>query len=129
MVRKQVWRIGNVSPSKFAVIAGVTFALLMSTVDALGFEFGPYWLGRPIAMMDFPGELGAWFVYGILGDGHSVTSATVEFVLSLPFNFVAYWLLSRVCASVIVRLIPIKQFESTQSTTDPRKEGEHGSQG
>jgi hypothetical protein len=97
--------------------------LLASAADAatslLSYQLS-YWMQIVLTLPGAPGEFGAWFLNGALGLGHSVTSAQLEFVLSLPFNFGAYWLLFRICASVIMVLLPTKRGRKAESSVDPR---------
>ena len=98
---------------------------IASSVDACTFSFslqGP--LLDKLSIIGFPGEFGAWIVNGaILNRGHSVTSATVEFALSLPFNFLVYWIFFRICAFIRWKLLPAK----VGGTSHGRSTGKAGS--
>ncbi len=51
-------------------------------------------------LLGFFGIMGAAFANLFVSADHSIRSGSREFVLSLPFNFVAYWILFRFCAAI-----------------------------
>jgi hypothetical protein len=112
----------QVSPSRFATTAAVLVALLASAADASTFVLAyqmPDWLHIVLTLPGFAGAYCAGFANGALGFGHSVTSASREFALSLPFNFLLYWLLFRICASVIMFLFPTSRGRPAKPSVDP----------
>jgi hypothetical protein len=121
----------QVSPSRFAATAAVLVALLASAADAVTISIlyqTPYWLHIALTLPGTPGAFGASFANGALGLGHSVTSAPLEFALSLPFNFAAYWLLFRICASVILILYPANPGKPAKTSGAPRMNDEFDQQ-
>ncbi len=93
------------------VWAAMIVAGFVSAGDALimRYYYVPMWLLRFVSLVAIPGELGAWFLNSLAGGGHSVTSGTREFVFSLPFNFIAYWMLLTACVEISRMLLPKKR--------------------
>ena len=56
---------------------------------------------RFVSLLAMPGGVGAWYINLLMQGGHSVTSPAKEFLLSLPFNALAYWILIRASAGIV----------------------------
>jgi hypothetical protein len=63
---------------------------------------------RFVSLVTLPAGMGAQYLNWILRGGHSVTSPVKEFVLSLPFNSVTYWMLLRTGVGIVWILFPSK---------------------
>ena len=91
----------NMSTSKIVLIGAVSIAVVISVIDAATFTLNPEnWLVKSIRYPVFPGVFGAWMLNLMIFGQHSVASSTKEFVFSLSFNVLCWWLLSKLVAIV-----------------------------
>jgi hypothetical protein len=82
--------------------AAVFLASVISGADALIMQNDvSLSVGRFVSFIGLPGGIGAQYLNWVLHGGHSVTSPAREFLLSLPFNTSAYWMLIRGCTGMI----------------------------
>src|SRR5260370_10317961 len=84
-------------------------ALIIATIVSLGdaLVYYPLWLLRFFSVVGMPGGIAAWFLNALMVGGPS-PPRTAEFVFSLPFNFLAYWMLLSACVEISRMLLPKK---------------------
>lgn len=89
--------------SKILFVAAFVVAATVSLTDALLLAlYPPDWLIRLMSVVGLPGKLAAAFINANFDSGHNVASAGIEFVLSLPFNFL-WWLLIFEAAAIAIK--------------------------
>jgi hypothetical protein len=82
---------------------------LVSAADALTMKADvSISIYRFVSLLAMPGGVGAWYLNLLIQGGHSVTSPAKEFLLSLPFNGLAYWMFIRASAGLVWILSPPK---------------------
>ncbi len=108
----------KVSPSRFAITAALLVALGASAADAVTFNPTfqiPIGLHTLLTLPGFAGAYCAGLASASLGLGHTINSDRMEFALSLPFNFLVYWLLFRIITSLIMFVFPAKHPAATKN--------------
>ena len=86
---------------KLVFMIAAAIAVLISVIDAATFTLTPDdWLVKSVRYPAFPGVFGAWMLNLLIFGQHTVTSKAKELVLSLPFNFLCWWLVSKLVAIV-----------------------------
>ncbi len=95
--------------SRKLVWAAAIVGCLVSAADALTMKADvSISVYRCVSLLAMPGGAGAWYLNLLLQGGHSVTSPAKEFLLSLLFNGLAYWMFIRASAGIVWILSPPK---------------------